>query len=79
LYGKRGDKVFGERSARLLTSFFITDAHEEDVFPNEDFFPDIDNLFSDMSLTDDNTNDGLASGPVPTPYVFPYYLSQIMI
>jgi hypothetical protein len=29
------------------------DAHEEDVFPNEDFFPDISDLFSDMSLTDD--------------------------
>jgi hypothetical protein len=30
--------------------FIITDAHEDDVFPNEDFFPDIDNLFGDMSL-----------------------------
>jgi hypothetical protein len=60
---ERGDKVFGERSARLLTIFFITDAHEEDVFPNMDFFPDIDNLFSNMSLTDDNTNGGSASAP----------------
>jgi hypothetical protein len=50
--------------------FFITDAHEDDVFPNEDFFPDIDNLFGDMSLTNDNTNDGSASASVPTPYVF---------
>jgi hypothetical protein len=50
--------------------FFITDAHEDDVFPNEDFFPDIDNLFGDMSLTDDNTNGGSASAPAPTPYVF---------
>jgi hypothetical protein len=32
--------------------FFITDAHEDDVFPNEDFFPDIDNLFGAcLSLT----------------------------
>jgi hypothetical protein len=46
------------------------DAHEEDVFPNEDFFPDIDNLFGDMSLTDDKTNNGFASAPAPTPYVF---------
>jgi hypothetical protein len=45
------------------------DAHEEDVFPNEDFFPDIDNLFGDMSLTDDNTNGCSASAPAPTPYV----------
>jgi hypothetical protein len=60
--------------------FFITDAHEEDVFPNEDFFPDIDNLFDDMSLTDDNTNGCSASAPAPTPYVFLFiaFLSQIM-
>jgi hypothetical protein len=50
--------------------FFITDAREEDVFPNEDFFPDIDNLFGDMSLTDDNTKVGFVSALAPTPYVF---------
>jgi hypothetical protein len=50
--------------------FFIMDAHEDDVFPNEDFLPDIDNLFGDMSLTDENTNGGSASAPAPTPYVF---------
>jgi hypothetical protein len=38
--------------------------------PQEDFFPDIDNLFGDMSLTNDNTNSGSASAPAPTPYVF---------
>jgi hypothetical protein len=48
----------------------ITDAHEDDVFPNEEFFPHIDNLFGDMSLTDDNTNGGSTSAPAPTPYVF---------
>jgi hypothetical protein len=32
-----------------------------------------------MSLTDDNTNGGSASAPAWTPYVFPYYLSQIML
>jgi hypothetical protein len=53
-----------------IDEFFTTDAHEEDVFPNEDFFPDIDKLFCDMSLTDDNTNGGSASTPAPTPYVF---------
>jgi hypothetical protein len=50
--------------------FFITAAHEDDVFPNKDFFLNIDNLFGDMSLTDDNTNGGSASAPAPTPYVF---------
>jgi hypothetical protein len=46
------------------------DAHEDDVFPNEDFFPDINNLFGDMSLIDDNTNGSSASAPAPTSYVF---------
>jgi hypothetical protein len=54
--------------------FFITDAHEDDIFPNKDFFPDIDNLFGDMSLTDENTNGNnngsSASAPAPTSYVF---------
>jgi hypothetical protein len=50
--------------------FFIMNAHEDDVFPNEDFFPDINNLFGDMSLTDDNTNGGSTSTPAPAPYVF---------
>jgi hypothetical protein len=54
--------------------FFITDTHEDDVFSNKDFFPDIDNLFGDMSLSDDNTNGntngGSASAPAPIPYVF---------
>jgi hypothetical protein len=60
--------------------FFITDAHEEDVFPKKDFFPDIDNLFSDMSLTDDKTNGGFATTLAPTPYVFLFitFLFQIM-
>jgi hypothetical protein len=49
---------------------------EDDVFPNEDFFPDIDNLFSDMSLTDDNTNKSSPSALAlaPVPYVIFYYL-----
>jgi hypothetical protein len=46
------------------------DSHEDNVFPNKDFFPDIENLFGDMSLTDDNTNGGSASSPAPTTYVF---------
>jgi hypothetical protein len=40
----------------ITDHFFITDAHEDDIFPNEDFFLDIDNLFNDMSLGGDNTN-----------------------
>jgi hypothetical protein len=52
----------------------------ERILSNEDFFPDIDNLFSDMSLTDENTNGGSATIPAPTPYVFLFiaFLFQIM-
>jgi hypothetical protein len=32
-----------------------------------------------MSLTDDNTNNGSASVPAPTLYVFPYHLFHIML
>jgi hypothetical protein len=60
----------GSALCATTDEFFVTDAHEEDVFPNEDFFPDIDNLFGDMSLTDDNTNGGSVSALAPTPYVF---------
>jgi hypothetical protein len=48
------------------------DAHEED------FFPDLDNLSSDMSLTGNNTNNGspFASAPALALalYVIFYYL-----
>jgi hypothetical protein len=66
-----GERRYGFWGALCATTevFFITDAHEDDVFPN-DFFLDIDNLFGDMSLTDDNTNGGSASASAPTPYVF---------
>ena len=38
---EKGDKVFGERSARLLTVSFITDSPDSDnYFPDDDFFPD---------------------------------------
>jgi hypothetical protein len=61
----------------ITDHFFITDTHEEDDFPNKEFFPDIDNLFSDMSLGGDNTNNGSFSAP--TSYVILYNLFQIML
>ncbi|KAK1595908.1 hypothetical protein QYE76_018330 [Lolium multiflorum] len=45
---ERGDKVFGERSS--ATAGFNIDTEADDYFPNDDFFPDISNLFSDMAL-----------------------------
>ena len=46
------------------TGFFITDA--DDIFPNDDFFPEVDGLFDDMG---DNVNNGPAAAPVPVQYV----------
>jgi hypothetical protein len=51
---ERGDKVFGERST--ATAGFNIDTEADDYFPNDDFFPDISNLFSDMALNSDNVN-----------------------
>jgi hypothetical protein len=51
---EKGDKVFGE-SFRATTGF-ITDA--DDAFRNDDFFPDVDDLFDDMA---DITNNGHAA------------------
>nr|XP_051192286.1 uncharacterized protein LOC127305803 [Lolium perenne] len=45
---ERGDKVFGERST--ATAGFNIDTEADDYFPNDDFFPDISNLFDDMAL-----------------------------
>ncbi|KAK1664278.1 hypothetical protein QYE76_052437 [Lolium multiflorum] len=50
---EKGDKVFGERFR--ATTGFIMDA--DDTFPNDDFFPDFEDLFDDMG---DNTNNGHA-------------------
>ncbi|XP_071683135.1 uncharacterized protein [Lolium perenne] len=58
---ERGDKVFGERST--ATAGFNIDTEADDYFPNDDFFPDISNLFSDMALNSDNGNTGSSSGP----------------
>ena len=52
---EKGDKVFGECSARLLTDSFVTDAPDSD-----DFFPDIDNLLDDMA---DEDTDHIGSAP----------------
>ncbi|XP_071683400.1 uncharacterized protein [Lolium perenne] len=70
---ERGDKVFGERST--ATAGFNIDTEADDYFPNDDFFPDISNLFSDMALNSDNGNAGSSSGP----YVFLLSFYEIII
>src|SRR5438132_7432593 len=51
---KRGDQVFGERSHATTGSSDDTTV-AEDFFPNDDFFPDINNLFIDDMVAPDNT------------------------
>ncbi|KAK1617667.1 hypothetical protein QYE76_023184 [Lolium multiflorum] len=65
---ERGDKVFGERSS--ATAGFDIDTEADDYFPNDDFFPDISNLFSDMALNGDNVNAGSSSAPHYSPVSF---------
>jgi hypothetical protein len=67
---ERGDKGFWGALCATTDEFFITDVHEEDVFPNNDFFLDIDDLFNNMSLTNDNINNSSTSALASTPYVF---------
>jgi hypothetical protein len=52
----RGDHVFGEHN-RVTTAVF------EDFFPNDDYFPDINNLFGYMA--DDGNPNAKANEPVP--------------
>ncbi|KAK1693382.1 hypothetical protein QYE76_010079 [Lolium multiflorum] len=59
---EKGDKVFGERFR--ATTGFITDA--DDTFPNDDFSPDVDDLFDDMG---DNANNGHAAASASVQYV----------
>ncbi|KAK1626296.1 hypothetical protein QYE76_000611 [Lolium multiflorum] len=58
---ERRDKVFRERST--VTAGFNIDTEADDYFPNDDFFPDISNLFGDMALNSDNGNAGSSSAP----------------
>ena len=63
---ERGDQVFGERTRATAGS---------DDFTNDDFFPDLGNLFlNDMG---DNLNANGAA-PIP-PYVFLSFLFEIVV
>ena len=79
---EKGDKVFGERCRATTDGFsitdFFTDADAEEVFPNDDYFPDINTLFNDDMGDNINAN---ANGavPVPPPYVTFLYLLEIML
>src|SRR6266540_3457918 len=63
---ERGNQVFGER-LRATTGLSDDTTAAEDFFPNDDYFPDIDNLFDDM-VAPDNTGKQLGSSS-STPHV----------
>ena len=65
---ERGDQVFGERT-RATTGF--------EFFPNDDFFPDIANLFIDMG--DVNGSAAAAAAATTTPYVFILLLIDMLL
>ena len=69
LVRERGDQVFGERTHATTGC---------DFFPNDDFFPNIGNLFiDDMG---DNLNANGASGSTPAAvYVFLFFLFEILL
>ena len=62
---ERGDQVFGERT-RATTGF--------EFFPNDDFFPDIANLFIDMGDVN-----GSAAAATTAPYVFILLLIDMLL
>ena len=75
---EKGDKVFGERSARLLTDSFVTDALDSnDYFPDDDFFPDVDNLLDDMAGKDTDPKSSAFAAAVP--YVFFLFLLEAVL
>ena len=62
---ERGDKVFGERQHATTAFLFNTDS--DNYFPDDDFFPDVDVLFDDMSSS------------ASIPYVILFRLFEIML
>src|SRR5438132_13583546 len=76
---ERGDQVFGERS-HATTGFSDDTTAVEDFFPNNDFFPDINNLFIDDMVAPDNTGNASGSSSfAPAPYMLLYLLLEIIL
>ena len=66
---KRGDQIFGEYT-RAITGF--------EFFPNDDFFPDIANLFIDMGDVNGFAA-GAATAVATAPYVFFFFLVDLLL
>ena len=64
---ERGDQVFGERNRATA---------DDDYFPNDDFFPDLGNLFIDDGMGDNIIN---ATAAAAAPYVYLSALYEIFL
>ena len=67
---ERGDQVFGERT-RATTGF--------EFFPNDDFFPDIANLFIDMGDVHGSAAAAAATATATATYVFFFCLVHMLL
>ena len=60
----------------MTTDRFITNTpKDDDHFPNDDFFPDVDNLFDNMAGEDTNPKTGAST---PVPYVLILFLLEVL-
>ena len=71
----RGDQVFGERFRATTDN---TTSSTDDDFPNPDFYPDIDDLLSNLNMGDNDVTAAAAAAPA-APYVILSLLFQILL
>ena len=69
----RGDQFLGSAQARLLATTTSSDGE----FPNDDFFPDVSDLFDNLNMGDATV--AAAAAIQPTSYVISISLFRIML
>jgi hypothetical protein len=77
MYGIEVIKVFGEHSSAITDFIFITKA--DNFFPNDDFFPNINNLFDNMGDNTNNANVKVNASSSSGLYVILPLLYEIML
>src|SRR5438128_10299074 len=77
---ERGDRVFRERP-HATTGLSDDTTAAEYFFPNDNYFPDVDNLFiNDMAAPENNISNSIgSSSSAPAPYVLFLHLLEIML
>ena len=71
----RGNQVFGER-LRVTTG---NTTSSDDEFPNDDFFPDIDDIFGNLNMGDNSAAATAAATAATASYVISISLFRIML